>query len=211
MADNWGNVGEQIGGIVKYAKGRCAENVPCDSNHAWADADCLEIGNNLTKITYVQAQSYFSWYAVANAPLIMSTRIDTMDPTIKTILTNQRVIAIQNDYAGRVGVPVGSPLAKGEGTVWAKPLSNQATNPPPGYASAGVAAFLLGGTDPTNVTVYFNDLGIGGLHTKAMVRDVVSGKDVGVFEGAYTATLSGGSSSTLITVVAENSSPAPLH
>lgn len=42
----------------------------------------------------MESQSYFSWYAIANAPLIMSTRVDTMDADIQQILQNKDVIAI---------------------------------------------------------------------------------------------------------------------
>jgi len=203
MGDSFGLVGEQINGIVKYAITQCQGNVPCDGVDAWADADCLEIGNNLTKINYTQAATYFSWYAVANAPLIMSTNVDTMDPKIKSILQNPRVIAIQNDFAGRVGVPIQSPMVKGGqiGNVWAKPLSQSATNSSAGYEKTGVVAFMQGGYGGSNsVTVYWNDLGIDP-SAEAQVHDVVAGKDVGVFKGSYTATLWSGSWSTLVKIV----------
>ena len=64
-----------------------------------------------------QSQSYFSWYAVANAPLIMSTRIDTLDPALQAIFQEGEVIAINQDYAGKKGLPVSSPLSQ-QGTVW---------------------------------------------------------------------------------------------
>jgi len=99
MGDNWGLVSEQINGVKSY-NAKIQEN-NCDGGVCpWPDADCLEIGNNLTMINYVQAQSYFSWYAIANAPLIMSTRIDTLDPKLQQIMQEPEVIAIQQDYAG---------------------------------------------------------------------------------------------------------------
>ena len=83
MGDEWGQVSEQIGGVVGYNRGI---QTNCDGACPWADADCFEIGNNLTRIDRVQSQTYFNWYAIANAPMLMSTRIDTLDPGLLTIL-----------------------------------------------------------------------------------------------------------------------------
>jgi hypothetical protein len=84
----------------------------CDGACPWADADCLEIGNNLTSIDLTQSASYFSWYAIANAPLIMSTPVDTMEPAVLNILQSPEVIAVNQDYAGKKGQPVSSPLSR---------------------------------------------------------------------------------------------------
>ena len=86
----------------------------CAGACTWPDADCLEIGNNLTKISMRQAQAYFSWYAVANAPLIISTRIDTLDERLLPILLAPEVIAINQDSVGNVeqhGLPVSGRLS----------------------------------------------------------------------------------------------------
>ena len=39
-------------------------------------------------------------YAIANAPLLMSTRIDTLDPALVEIFQEPEVIAIDQDFAG---------------------------------------------------------------------------------------------------------------
>jgi alpha-galactosidase len=129
----------------------------------------------------------------------MSTRLDdTMDPAVKRILQNKEVIAINQDYAGRVGVPIQSPLSKA-GTVWGKPLSVEATAPPPGYVCCGAAALLLGAGNQPNVTVYFQDLGFGP-NTMALVRDLVAGTDLGHFVGSFQATNMSDGDSMLIKV-----------
>lgn len=192
MSDSWGNVPEQIYGVVRYNQNmdtRCVGACP------WPDADCMEIGNNMTKIDLVQAQSYFSWYAIANAPLLMSTRIDTLPPAVKAIFQNSDVIAVNQDYVGLKGQPVTSPLRTG-GTVWAKPLSTTLTAAPAGFSPNGFAAFLLNndgcvagdGACARNVTLYFPDLGLTP-ETRAAVKDVVTGKDLGMVTGAVTARL----------------------
>lgn len=189
MSDSWGNVGEQIGGVVKWNEAvqgqRCAGSCP------WPDADCLEIGNNISNINVVESQSYFSWYAIANAPLLMSTRIDTLDPRLRAILLQPEVIAVNQDYAGVRGGPATPPLAKNTGLVWAKPLTaaataaNQASMD--GLEAAGAAAFLLGGNSP-NVTLWFRDIGFD-TTTPALVRDLVLRKDLGTFVGSITVAL----------------------
>eukprot|EP00040_Diaphanoeca_grandis_P015286 m.77804 g.77804 ORF g.77804 m.77804 type:complete len:439 (+) comp25055_c0_seq1:96-1412(+) len=201
MADNFGNVGEEINGVVTF--NRNIHN-NCDGTCPWADADCLEIGNNLTKINIVQSQTYFSWYAIANAPLIMSTRIDTLDPRIISIFQNPEVIQVNQDYAGSKGQPVMSPLSK-SGYVWAKPLSSEATAAKLGYASQGAAAlvFSRGCASPTNcqsnATVFFADLGFDAT-TTASVYDIVQHKDLGDFVGSYTAEFTQADESALVKI-----------
>ena len=56
MGDSWGLVGEQIGGVVEY--NRRIQTNRCDGGVCpWPDADCLAIGNNLSTVNVVQAQS----------------------------------------------------------------------------------------------------------------------------------------------------------
>ena len=178
MADNYGNAIESIGLTTKYARGHCSGNKPCDGPGSWADADCLEIGNNVTKINEVQSQSYFSWYAIANAPLLISTIISELSPELIRILQNDEVIAINQDYAGRVGEPVTSPMSVG-GTVWAKPLS---------LPKGAIAALLVssGHGQSSNGTVFWNDVGLD--PSQAMkVRDPITHEDLGVFTGQWSA------------------------
>ena len=52
----------------------------------------------------------------------MSTRIDSLDPALQEIFQEEEVIAINQDYAGKAGLPVSSPLSQA-GVVWGKPLS----------------------------------------------------------------------------------------
>ena len=90
---------------------------------------------------------------------------------------------MSQDYAGKKGQPVSSPLSR-SGTVWAKPLS----------ARNSSAALLMGGGPglqpdcTTNSTVFFADLGYTAA-TKCTVRDLVARSDLGMFTGAYTAQL----------------------
>jgi hypothetical protein len=189
MSDSWGNVGEQISGVVRWDE---ALPSSCAGACPWPDADCLEIGNNITQITVIESQSYFSWYAIANAPLLMSTRIDTLDPRLVAILQQPEVIAINQDYAGRRGMPVTPPLATNTGVVWAKPLTSAATVAnianTSDHGPSGAAAFLLNSGNTPNVTLWFKDIGFEHT-TAALVRDVVQRKDLGVFIGSISVSL----------------------
>jgi hypothetical protein len=122
MGDSWGLAKESIGGVINYDRG--IHSSGCTGACPWPDPDCFEIGNNETKINRTQSQSYFSWYAIANAPLIISTRIDTLDPALKDIFQEPEVIAINQDFENRRGLPVSSPLSH-LGTIWGKPLSHK--------------------------------------------------------------------------------------
>jgi hypothetical protein len=77
----------------------------------------------------------------ANAPLLMSTRLDTMAPAVKKILQNKGVIAINQDYAGRVGAPVQSPLSHA-GTVLG--LGQGFVSAHPAFAINSVGGVKLG-------------------------------------------------------------------
>ena len=142
----------------------------------------------------------------------MSTRIDTLDPALQEIFQEEEVIAINQDYAGKAGLPVSSPLSQA-GVVWGKPLSPKfkylanATagfkpmRPAPacGASDCGSAAFLAPNGSPAakNTTVMFADLGYTPT-TRAMVRDAVARKDLGVFTGSFTALLPQDASRLLI-------------
>jgi hypothetical protein len=52
----------------------------------------------------------------------MSTRVDTLDARLAEILQSPEVLAVSQDYAGRKGQPVSSPLSR-SGLAWAKPVS----------------------------------------------------------------------------------------
>ena len=191
------------------------ETFSCDGACPWPDADCLEIGNNLTDITPLQAQSYFSWYALANMPLILSTRIDTLDDRLLPILLNDEVLAVQQDHTGDVlrrGLPVSGRLSSA-GSVWGRPLSNrfkflanssdtfEPMRAPPGCGGSdcGSVAFLVpnDSDQPCNSTVLFTDLGYSPVQ-QAMVRDAVAKQDIGVFTGNFTALLQKDESRLLI-------------
>ncbi|HET7465130.1 MAG TPA: glycoside hydrolase family 27 protein [Candidatus Dormibacteraeota bacterium] len=85
----------------------------------WNDPDMLEVGNGGMTTTEYQAQ--FSLWAEMAAPLIAGNDLVGMSPATRAILTNQDVIAVDQDPLGRQGYPVAS---SGGHWVLTKPLAN---------------------------------------------------------------------------------------
>ena len=86
---------------------------------SWNDPDMLEIGNGGMSLT--EYQSEFSLWAEMAAPLIAGNDLTRMSAVTRGILTNQAVIAVDQDPLGRQGYPVDS---AGGHWVLVKPLVN---------------------------------------------------------------------------------------
>ena len=84
----------------------------------WNDPDMLEIGNGMTT---TEQQSEFSLWSEMAAPLIAGTNIASASSSTLSILTNSRVIAVDQDSLGKQGTEVSS---SGGLDVLAKPLAN---------------------------------------------------------------------------------------
>jgi alpha-galactosidase len=85
----------------------------------WNDPDMLEIGNGGMSATEYQSQ--FSLWAEMAAPLIAGNDLTRMSPITQGILTNQAVIAVDQDPLGLQGYPVAS---TGGHWVLTRPLAN---------------------------------------------------------------------------------------
>lgn len=85
----------------------------------WNDPDMLEVGNG--PMTATESRSEFSLWAEMAAPLIAGTNIPSASADTLAILTNSRVIAVDQDPLGKQGTMVSS---SGGLDVLAKPLAN---------------------------------------------------------------------------------------
>ncbi len=85
----------------------------------WNDPDMLEVGNG--SLTATESRSEFSLWAQMAAPLIAGTNIATASSATLSILTNTRVVAVDQDSLGKQGTMVSS---AGGLDVLAKPLAN---------------------------------------------------------------------------------------
>ncbi len=86
---------------------------------AWNDPDMLEVGN---LPTLAENRSHFALWAMLAAPLIAGTDVVAMKPEIAAILTNRRIVAIDQDPLGLQGFAW---LRTPEIEVWARPLSGE--------------------------------------------------------------------------------------
>jgi len=84
----------------------------------WNDPDMLEVGNGMSA---TEDRAHFSLWAEMAAPLIAGNNIPNASATTLSILTNSRVIAVDQDPLGRQGRMVSS---SGGRDVLAKPLAN---------------------------------------------------------------------------------------
>jgi alpha-galactosidase len=135
----------------------------------WNDPDMLEIGNG--HMSPEEYRTHMSLWCILAAPLIAGNDLTKMSPETLAILTNPEVIALNQDPAGIQGHRVSE---EGPLEVWVKPLAD---------GSKAVGLFNRGeSTMP--VTVHFKDIGAG---PSVSIRDLWERKDLGTFNGSYTA------------------------
>jgi alpha-galactosidase len=140
----------------------------------WNDPDMLEVGNG--GMTETEYRSHFSLWALLAAPLIAGNDLRSMTPAIREILTNQEVVAVDQDRLGTEGRRV---ARHGDLEVWARPL-----------ADGSRAVILLNrGTSEQEIGVNWEELGYPG-HLTAAVRDLWQHKDLGNFTGQFSASVS---------------------
>jgi alpha-galactosidase len=146
----------------------------------WNDPDMLVIGRvgwgpsvRPTRLTREEQCTHFGLWCLLSAPLLLGCDLLKVDDFTRRLLTNDEVIAINQDTLGRQAVRVGG----GPGTaVMAKPLAD-------GSIAAGL--FNLGET-PAPVVLHWDDLLIQGPRA---VRDLWSRRDEGIHDAELTAVL----------------------
>ena len=141
----------------------------------WNDPDMLEVGNG--GLTHDEEQTHFALWAVSKAPLIIGCDLSTISAESFTILTNQEIIAVNQDP--------GSAQARcfiGCGW-WASILRT-----PSVYAttlSSGETVAVVVNWRETNYSRFefsLFDIGIAPRGGKIQVRDLISHEDIGIFE-----------------------------
>jgi alpha-galactosidase len=164
----------------------------------WNDPDMLVVGlvgwsKNLhpSHLTPDEQYTHISLWSLLSAPLLIGCPIDRMDDFTLSLLTNDEVLAIDQDPLGKSATLVSEqgpkvvltydrpnrPTQKHEfaqGQVWAKDLED---------GTKAVGLFNLGDSDMT-VKADFADLKIDGKQT---VRDLWRQKDVATADGSYEA------------------------
>ncbi|MCB8932906.1 MAG: NPCBM/NEW2 domain-containing protein [Fimbriimonadaceae bacterium] len=128
-------------------------------------------GKRKTPFTPNEQYTQMSMWCLLAAPLILSGDITTLDPFTLSLLTNDEVIAVDQDAL----VKAAHRIAKvGETEVWAKPLED---------GGLAVGLFNLG-EEEGPVRVAWKDLGISG---GKRVRDLWRQKELGTFAVSFEA------------------------
>ncbi len=171
LLDSWGNmarIGFGHAGREKYA----------GPGH-WNDPDMLCIGKvgfgNLrpSKLTQNEQITQMTLWSLIAAPLLIGGDIMEMDEFTLDILSNDEVIAVDQDPLGKAASRI---WQKGDLEVWARPLAD-------GTHAVGL---FNRSAYKAKVTVRWSDIGIIGPQP---VRDLWRHKDLGVFSDSFSATV----------------------
>ena len=161
ISDRWSSmagIGFRQGELAPYAK-------PGHFN----DPDMLEIGNG--GMTDTEYRTHMSLWSMLASPLLAGNDLRTMTQSIKDILMNREVIAIDQDALGRQASRVTGADSTRE--IWSRPLADG------GYA---VALFNRDSTDK-QMTIDFAAIGIDVRGKK--VRNLWAHKDIVVTGTQY--------------------------
>lgn len=110
-----------------------------------------------------------SLWSLLSAPLLIGGDVTTMDSFSLSILTNDEVIAVDQDALGRAATLVSQ---QGKLSVWVKDLED---------GSKAVGLFNLGDSE-REVGAKWADVGLSG---KRQIRDLWRQKDLGGFDGEF--------------------------
>ncbi|RYO73804.1 hypothetical protein DL766_009411 [Monosporascus sp. MC13-8B] len=143
------------------------------------DFDMLEVGNG--NLTYEESRSHFALWAALRSPLIIGTKLEGIKPEILAILSNQELLAFNQD-------PVyGESAAPYKWGVNPDFTWNQ-THPAEYWAGksvAGTHVFVLNSLNETTTKkIEFSEVPGLWARKKYVVHDMWTGNDIGVFEGA---------------------------
>ncbi|GAB2284971.1 Alpha-galactosidase 2 [Dionaea muscipula] len=124
----------------------------------WNDPDMLEVGNG--GMTNEEYRSHFSIWALAKAPLLIGCDVRSLDKTTLELLSNEEVIAVNQDKLGVQGKKV---KKRGDHEVWAGPLSGK---------RVAVLLWNRSGLSPANITAHWSDIGLHPSSTLVRARDL---------------------------------------
>jgi len=171
IEDTW----DSVAGIG-FAQGPWA---PLAGPGRWNDPDMLVVGRvgwgpNLrpTRLTPNEQVTHISLWCLLSAPLLLGCDLTTLDDFTLGLLTNDEVLAVNQDPLGRQAVPV---RRDGPAEVWAKPLAG---------GSTAIGLFNRDDREPREVAVTWQDLGLSG---RRRVRDLWRQRDLGVFDRVFAA------------------------
>ena len=128
----------------------------------WNDPDMLEVGN--PGLTLAESRAHFSLWCVLAAPLMAGNDVRIMSEEIRNIMTDEEVIAINQDPLGKQGYRFSQEPDK---EVWVKELSN----------GDWAVCFLNAGDKAAEMKISWKELTF--LKGDYKVRDLWEKKDIG--------------------------------
>jgi alpha-galactosidase len=154
----------------------------------WSDPDMMIVGNvttgqdmHPTRLTPNEQYSHISMFALLSAPMLVGCPIEQLDAFTLNLLTNDEVIAVDQDPLGRSArflrdtLGVQTWLKEMEDGSYVLGLFHTAD-----YGKTPASWFRWGNEQPINYMLDWSKLGLGGQWS---MRDLWRQKDIGVFSG----------------------------
>ncbi len=151
------------------------ENARYNGPGHWNDPDMLVVGwvgwsSNLhpSRLTPDEQYTHITLWSLLSAPLLIGCDLTRLDNFTMNLLTNDEVIAIDQDPLGKQAIPV---LTKGNIQIWKKELAD---------GNFAIGIFNLG-NNTENFALYLENIG---LPDKMKARNVWKQKDIGeIYKG----------------------------
>lgn len=170
IRDRWGSVRE-----IGLEQERW---LPYAGRGHWIDPDMLVVGYvgwnkdaDYTQLTPSEQYSHISLWCLVCSPLLIGCDLDKLDDFTLNLLTNDEVLAVDQDP---LGIPAKPVLKEGTSHVWSKPMED---------GSLAVGLFNEG-QFKSKVSISWEKLGISG---PQKVRDLWRQKDLGIYTGKFEA------------------------
>jgi alpha-galactosidase len=171
IRDSWPSLKSRIFTQDKWA--------PYEKPGHWNDPDMMIVGYlgwgkdlHSTNLTPDEQYTHVSAWCLMSVPLLLGCDITKLDDFTLSLLTNDEVLAVNQDAAGKQATVISK---QGDNGVMAKTMED-------GSISAGL--FNLGDNGKQLVTLNWADLKLTG---KYIVRDLWRQKDLGTFTGEFKA------------------------
>jgi alpha-galactosidase len=165
------------GGLWDIIKSEIGHTQYAGPGH-WNDPDMLQVGivgfgnTHPSRLTPDEQITHVSMWCLFAAPLLIGCDMTRLDPFTTAILENDEALDIDQDPLGHAASLVYR--ANETEMVWARPLAD-------GTWAVGL---LNAGMDDARITARWGDCGISG---RQQVRDCWLHRNVGTFDGSYTA------------------------
>jgi alpha-galactosidase len=183
IKDSWNSLFQTAFSVDRWS--------PYAGHGHWSDLDMMIVGNvsigpilHPTKLTPDEQYSHVSIFSIAAAPLLIGCPIEQLDKFTLSLLSNDEIIAINQDALGN-----GGRLVKEENgfQIWVKPLEH-------GEYAVGIFNIDYFGQTPVSyfkwgnekARIYNLDLSKIGLVGKWKIRDLWRQKDLGIYTSNFT-------------------------